>query len=85
MPARVQILQVPDCPLVDLLIDQVQSCLADCDVDEQVEILVDDYPSPTLVVDGVDVSTGLPVERGQRCRLGLPSSEQIREAVLSLR
>lgn len=83
--AHLQILQVPDCPLVGRLVDEVQACLADCDVREQVEIVVGDYPSPTLVLDGMDVATGLPVRAGSCCRFDLPSSEQIRDAVLSLR
>jgi hypothetical protein len=82
---RLQILQVPDCPLVATLVDQVRVCLADCGIRERLEILVGDYPSPTLAVKGVDVSTGRPVEGGSCCRFDLPSSEQIRDAVLSLR
>ncbi|HET8615824.1 MAG TPA: hypothetical protein VFL94_09890 [Actinomycetales bacterium] len=54
-------------------------------MDEQLEVVVGDYPSPTLVLDGVDVLTGQPVHGGPCCRLDLPSSEQIRDAVLSLR
>jgi hypothetical protein len=39
------------------------------------------YPSPTLVMDGLDVATGRPVEGEPRCRMDLPSQEQIRAAV----
>jgi hypothetical protein len=83
--SRLQILQVADCPLVGRLVDEVRACFTNCGVREQVEIVVGDYPSPTLVVDGVDVSTGRPVQGGPCCRLDLPSSEQICDAVLSLR
>lgn len=78
---RIQILQVPDCPLVDQLIDEVEHCLTEAGVGEPVEIVVGDYPSPTLVMDGVDVATGRPVEGEPRCRMDLPSREQIRAAV----
>ncbi|MFC5731267.1 MULTISPECIES: alkylmercury lyase [Nocardioides] len=80
----VQILHVPDCPLVDRLIDAVERCLAEAGVGEPVEVVVGDYPSPTLVIGGVDVATGRPVEGEPRCRMDLPSQEQIRAAVREL-
>ena len=82
---RLQILQVPDCPRVAQLVDEVRVCVTECGVRERVEIVVGDYPSPTLVIDGLDVLTGQPVQGGPCCRFDLPSSEQIRDAVLSLR
>jgi hypothetical protein len=83
--ARLQVLQVPDCPLAGRLVDEVRARLAECGVVEPLEVVVGDHPSPTLVLDGVDVSTEQPVHGGPCCRLDLPSSEQIRDAVLSLR
>lgn len=79
--ARIQILQVPDCPLVDRLVDDVEHCLTQVGVDEPVEIVVGDHPSPTLVMDGLDVVTGRPVEGEPRCRMDLPSQHQILAAV----
>jgi len=84
-PARLQILQVPDCPLVGRLVDEVMACLTECGVHEPLEMVVGDFPSPTLVVDGLDVSTGQPPRSATCCRVDLPSSEQICDAVLSLR
>ena len=84
-PSRLRILQVADCPLVGRLVDEVRACLTDCGVHEPLDLAVGDYPSPSLVIDGVDVSTGRPVPAGPCCRFDLPSSEQIRDAVLSLR
>lgn len=78
---RIQILHVPDCPLVGRLIDEVERCLTEAGVGEPVEIRVGDYPSPTLVVDGLDVATGGPVEGEPRCRMDLPSVPQIRAAI----
>lgn len=54
------------CPLVDALIDDLESCLAESGVGEPVEVLVGDYPSPTLLFDGIDAATGVPdvTERG---------------------
>jgi hypothetical protein len=83
--SRIQILQVADCPLVERLIDEVEGCLADAGADEPVEVLVGDYPSPTLLIDGVDVATGQPVSGEPRCRLDLPSRAQINAAIAGLR
>jgi hypothetical protein len=82
---RIQILQVEDCPLAGRLIDDVETSLAAAGVDEPVEVLVGDYPSPTLVIDGVDVVTGEAVAGWPRCRLDLPSRAQIDAAVGTLR
>jgi hypothetical protein len=81
---RIQILQVEDCPLVDRLIDDVERCLSAADVAEPVEIIVGEHPSPTLVIDGVDVATGRPVAGASRCRMDLPSRGQIEKAVAAL-
>jgi hypothetical protein len=40
-----------------------------------------DYPSPTLLVDGLDVVTGQPGGGAPRCRLDLPTREQIATAL----
>lgn len=78
---RIQVLKVRDCPLADRLIADVERCLTEAGVGEPVEIVVGDHPSPTLVVDGIDVATGMPVEGDPRCRMDLPSPQQIRAAV----
>lgn len=79
--ARIRILHVPDCPLVDRLISEVESRLTEASIREPVEVVVGDYPSPTLVVDGLDVATGAPVAGEPRCRLDLPTTDQIRAAL----
>ncbi|MFA6297547.1 MAG: hypothetical protein WC642_00155 [Nocardioides sp.] len=66
------------------LIDDVEECLADLGISEPVEIVVGDHPSPTLVIDGLDVATGRAVEGDPRCRLDLPSRDQIRAAARAL-
>ena len=79
--SRIRILQVEHCPLVDALIDDLKSCLTAADVDEPVEVVVGDYPSPTLLIDGIDVATGQPLTGRPRCRWDLPSRSQIQAAV----
>ena len=82
--SRIRILQVEDCPLVHVLIDDLKSCLIAADVDEPVEVVVGDYPSPTLLIDGIDVATGQPISGRPRCRMDLPSRSQIQAAVAHL-
>jgi hypothetical protein len=80
-PARVQILQVPDCPLVGRLTAMLQDCMLAAGVQVPVEVRRVDFPSPTLVIDGLDVATGHPVRGDPRCRLDLPTREQILAAL----
>lgn len=82
--SRIRILHVEDCPLVEALIDDLESCLAEADLDEPVEVVVGDYPSPTLLINGIDVATGEPVAGQPRCRMDLPSRPQIQAAVAQL-
>jgi len=72
----VQILQVPDCPLVGRVRETVRQALASTGVPVVIEELTGDYPSPTVLVDGVDV-TGRPAGSGGACRLDLPTEQQI--------
>ena len=81
---RVQILHVPDCPLVERLRAEVESTLAEVAPDVRLSLVEGDYPSPTLLVDGMDVTTGAPVSGEPRCRLDLPTSPQIRDALGAL-
>ncbi|MGL6235052.1 MAG: alkylmercury lyase [Segniliparus sp.] len=80
-PAAVRILQVPDCPLVDRLAGLVAECMDVSGSAHEVEHVVGDYPSPTLVVGGRDVATGLPVGTTACCRLDMPSRAQVLEAL----
>jgi hypothetical protein len=79
--SRVQLLHLPDCPLIDHLIDEVEECLTEARFDGPVEVIVGDYPSPTLLIDGIDVATGAALAGQPRCRLDLPSREQIHAAL----
>lgn len=80
--SRVAILHVPDCPLLDRLLEETERCLTEIGADVPVELIEGDHPSPTLLVDGIDVTTGAPPSGEPRCRLDLPSREQIRAALL---
>ncbi len=78
---RARILQVPDCPLVDELQALVRECLAAVGDPGAIETVTGAYPSPTLIIDGIDVATGLPVDDRVCCRLDLPSRAQILAAL----
>ena len=79
---KVEILQVQGCPLVGRVRETVERALARSEIDAVVEELVGDYQSPTLLVDGRDV-TGRPLERRSACRLDLPTEEQVLAALRS--
>lgn len=81
----VQLLSVPDCPLVGPVRKVLRESLARIPVDAIVEELVGDYNSPTLLVDGLDV-TGHPrtSDGVMSCRLDLPTEEQISAALRGL-
>lgn len=81
---QVKILHVPDCPLVERLRAEVESTLVEVAPDVRLSLVEGDYPSPTLLVDGIDVTTGAPVSGEPRCRLDLPTAQQIRDALGAL-
>lgn len=84
-PIKVQLLSVPDCPLVAKVRSTLNDCLAKMHAEATAEELVGDYNSPTVLINGFDV-TGQPVaaQRQASCRLDLPNEEQILAAILGL-
>lgn len=77
----VQLLSVPDCPHVEQARAALLQALAGGAITAVVEELIGDYPSPTVVIDGRDVVTGAAPASGACCRLDLPTSAQIAEAL----
>jgi hypothetical protein len=80
--ASIEILHVTDCPLVGQVRETVARALARTDVEAEVRERVGDYASPTLLVDGVDV-TGRSPDARACCRLDLPTEEQVLTALRS--
>ena len=74
---RVQILHVGDCPLVGGLRETVLRSLARAGCGAWIEELQGDYPSPTLLIDGIDIVTGRPVDPHPACRLDVPTEDQV--------
>jgi hypothetical protein len=76
----IQLLHVPDCPNLDELRRRVESTLAKLGVSAAIDQVEGAYPSPTLIVNGVDV-TGRPVGSDPSCRLDVPTDDQIITAI----
>jgi hypothetical protein len=81
---RVSILHVAGCPLVERVRRMVDEVLAATGSRGEVVEIEGPYPSPTLLIEGVDV-TGRPGGNGSACRLDLPTREQVVWAILSAR
>lgn len=77
---RVQIRLVPACPHADVARELVRRAAATAGLAVEVEELIGDYPSPTILVDGRDL-TGEDLSEGASCRLDLPTERQILTAL----
>ena len=78
---EVRLLHVPDCPLADLVRATLRGCLADAGVAVRVQEIEGAFPSPTLLVGGMDVVTGAAPAAEPCCRLDLPTRAQILNAI----
>ena len=76
-------LYAPDCPLAGRVRDTVAAVLARTGSTAKVEERVGPYPSPTLLIDGVDVAGETPTVAC--CRLDLPTAEQLTRALARTR
>ncbi|MGH3098961.1 MAG: hypothetical protein ACRDMV_23485 [Streptosporangiales bacterium] len=72
---------VADCPLVDRVRARLQRALEATGISAVIEEVEGPYPSPTLLIDGLDAVTGRPVGGGVCCRLDLPTTAQIAAAL----
>jgi len=83
---RVDLLLAPDCPHAAAARTVLARCLDQLGLDAVVSERVGDYPSPTVLVDGVDVISGSardtagPPEPGA-CRLDVPTAPRILAAL----
>ena len=77
---KVQLLAVPGCPLVGDLREVLRRSVAAAPFPVEIVELVGDFPSPTVLVDGDDV-TGRLAGEGASCRLDVPSQAQIASAL----
>jgi hypothetical protein len=80
----IQLLHVPDCPLVDQVRATLRTSMAKTTIPVMIEEIEGPYPSPTLLIDGQDVS-GRSAVSAPSCRLDLPTEEQVLAALSSTR
>jgi hypothetical protein len=78
---HIQLLHVPDCPLLDRVRETLRQCLHDTALTVAVEEIEGAHPSPTLLINGLDVTTGDPPGDQACCRLDLPTATQILDAL----
>lgn len=72
----------PGCPNVAVVKQTLAECLDALGLDIPVVERVGRYPSPTLLIDGVDVMRpGCAAVDGDACRLDLPSRQRIMESL----
>jgi hypothetical protein len=81
----IELWRVPDCPLIDRVRTMLRECLDHNGIDLPVQERCGPYPSPTLVINGIDVSTGTPPGDDVCCRFDLPTHDQIHTALTKLR
>ncbi|HET6213517.1 MAG TPA: MerR family DNA-binding protein, partial [Micromonosporaceae bacterium] len=78
----IELLLAPGCPHADGARNLLSRCLDRLGLDVPVLERTGDYPSPTVLVDGVDVMTQARGRRTmQACRLDLPTAERIETAL----
>ncbi|MFG2044972.1 hypothetical protein [Dactylosporangium sp. NPDC048998] len=76
----VELRAVPDCPNLDATRKLLHACLADAGVAVSVIERIGAYPSPSVLIDGVDV-TGDDPHGPAACVLRPPTADQIRTAL----
>ena len=79
---RVELLLVPDCANAERVRIALAESLTELGLDVAVEAKVGDWPSPTVLVDGVDVMTGATgATAAYACRLDVPTTARITAAL----
>ena len=80
METRIEVLHTPGCPHVDDARSLLHSCLTELRLEATVVDREGDYPSPTILLNGVDVM-GRSDLRGAMCRLDLPTRDHVLAAL----
>ncbi|MGH8932552.1 MAG: alkylmercury lyase [Egibacteraceae bacterium] len=78
---RIELWSAPGCPNAPLVRQRLHDCLRRLGMREEIrEHAGPDVPSPTVLIDGVDVM-GRSAAAGPGCRLDLPTTDHIRAAL----
>lgn len=78
---QVLVLQMPECPSVDPMLALLEDARVEVGIELDVQVREGQQSSPTLVIDGLDVASGLPVAMTACCSFDLPTQEQIESAL----
>ena len=81
---RIQILYVSGCPNVERLLRAIERNLERLELPATIELIEGPYPSPTLVVSGIEVNAGT-AGSAASCRLDLPTEQQVVDALTAAR
>jgi len=77
----VELRSVPGCPNLAPVRQVLYAALAELGLQPTVTELVGDYPSPSILIDGVDVMGHSTAGGVAACRLDLPNGEHVRAAL----
>jgi hypothetical protein len=79
---RIELLTSPGCPNAETTRKILADCLSGLGIDEPIIDRVGTYPSPTVLIDGVDVMRpAAQAPTGDACRLDLPTPQHILDAL----
>ena len=75
---RIELLHHHSCPHAPAARQLIEECLRTLAIATPVLVRVGDYPSPTVLVDGIDVmGPAHAVSLGSACRLDLPTRDRL--------
>ena len=79
---RVELLHHHGCPHAHAAHQLIEQCLRTLAISSPILGRVDDYPSPTVLVDGIDVMPPThPIPPGNACRLDTPTQDRLLEVL----
>jgi hypothetical protein len=79
---RVELLHHHGCGQAHAARQLIEQCLHTLAIATPILVRVGDYPSPTVLVDGIDVMRpGHPVAPGSACRLDVPTQDRLLDAL----
>lgn len=78
---RIELLTAPGCPNAAAAKQVIIDCLADLGIEALVRARIGPYPSPTVLIDGIDVMRGDAPPAEEACRLDPPTLQRVRDAL----
>jgi hypothetical protein len=78
---RIELRISPGCPNAEPVRQLLAGCLAELGIGESVIELVGRYPSPTVLIDSIDVMPQCEEAASDVCRLDLPTEHRVLEAL----